>query len=86
MNIGQKIKSLRIAKMLTQNELAGDNITRNMLSRIENGFAAVPDAPGLSIESLNEELIEKFHKKDTPAPWSDTSHWDGEWANDRIWS
>jgi transcriptional regulator with XRE-family HTH domain len=39
MNIGQKIKSLRIAKMLTQNELAGDNITRNMLSRIENGFA-----------------------------------------------
>ena len=54
--------------------------------RIENGFAAVPDAPGLGIESLNEELIEKFHKKDTPAPWSDTSHWDGEWANDRIWS
>lgn len=39
MNIGQKIKSLRIAKMLTQQELAGDSITRNMLSRIENGFA-----------------------------------------------
>ena len=39
MNIGQKIKALRVAKMLTQQELAGDNITRNMLSRIENGFA-----------------------------------------------
>ena len=39
MNIGQKIKTLRIAKMMTQQELAGDNITRNMLSRIENGFA-----------------------------------------------
>jgi transcriptional regulator with XRE-family HTH domain len=39
MKIGQKIKSLRIAKMLTQQELAGENITRNMLSRIENGFA-----------------------------------------------
>lgn len=39
MNIGQRIKSLRIAKMLTQQELAGGNITRNMLSRIENGFA-----------------------------------------------
>ena len=39
MNIGYKIKSLRLAKMLTQQELAGDNITRNMLSRIENGFA-----------------------------------------------
>ena len=39
MIIGQKIKNLRIAKMLTQQELAGDSITRNMLSRIENGFA-----------------------------------------------
>lgn len=61
-------------------ELVNPNI------KIENGFAAVPDAPGLGIESLNEELIAKFHKKDTPAPWSDTSNWDGEWANDRIWS
>ena len=39
MNIGKRIKSLRVAKMLTQQELAGDVITRNMLSRIENGFA-----------------------------------------------
>ena len=39
MNIGQKIKALRVAKVMTQQELAGDNITRNMLSRIENGFA-----------------------------------------------
>ncbi len=39
MNIGNKVKSLRLAKMLTQSELAGDMITRNMLSRIENGFA-----------------------------------------------
>lgn len=39
MNIGSKVKSLRLAKMLTQSELAGDMITRNMLSRIENGFA-----------------------------------------------
>ena len=39
MNIGNKIKTLRLAKMLTQQELAGDMITRNMLSRIENGFA-----------------------------------------------
>ena len=41
MDIGKKIKELRISKMMTQTELAGPEITRNMLSRIENG-AALP--------------------------------------------
>ena len=41
MNIGNKIKSLRVEKLMTQSQLAGDEITRNMLSRIENG-AALP--------------------------------------------
>lgn len=39
MHIGEKIKALRTAKMMTQAELAGDQITRNMLSRIEHGAA-----------------------------------------------
>ena len=39
MNIGKKIKKLRSEKLMTQAELAGDNITRNMLSCIENGTA-----------------------------------------------
>ena len=39
MNIGDKIRSLRTAKLMTQSELAGSEITRNMLSRIENGAA-----------------------------------------------
>ncbi len=39
MNIGQKIRSLRVAKLMTQSELAGNQITRNMLSSIENGAA-----------------------------------------------
>ena len=39
MNIGQKIRSLRVAKLMTQSELAGNQITRNMLSSIENGNA-----------------------------------------------
>ena len=39
MNIGEKIKTLRTAKLMTQSELAGSEITRNMLSRIENGAA-----------------------------------------------
>ncbi len=39
MNIGEKIRSLRVAKLMTQTELAGNQITRNMLSCIENGSA-----------------------------------------------
>lgn len=39
MNIGEKIKTLRTSKLMTQSELAGGEITRNMLSRIENGAA-----------------------------------------------
>ena len=39
MQIGEKIKKLRVAKLMTQSELVGTEITRNMLSRIENGTA-----------------------------------------------
>ena len=39
MNIGEKIRELRVAKLMTQSELAGTHITRNMLSCIENGTA-----------------------------------------------
>ena len=44
MHIGEKIKELRISKCITQAQLAGDFITRNMLSRIESG-AAMPSVP-----------------------------------------
>lgn len=39
MNLGEKIRELRVAKLMTQAELAGTQITRNMLSCIENGSA-----------------------------------------------
>lgn len=39
MNIGNKIKSARVEKKITQKELCGEKITRNMLSAIENGKA-----------------------------------------------
>ena len=39
MTIGEKIKELRQAKFMTQADLAGKQITRNMLSAIENGSA-----------------------------------------------
>ena len=47
MNIGQKIRRLRTEKLMTQAELAGDGMTRNMLSLIEQGRATP------SIQTLN---------------------------------
>ena len=43
-DIGDKIRKLRLDRNMTQAELAGDQITRNMLSRVENG-AALPSLP-----------------------------------------
>jgi transcriptional regulator with XRE-family HTH domain len=42
--IGEKIKMLRQSKLMTQSELAGTQITRNMLSSIEHG-TALPSLP-----------------------------------------
>ncbi len=44
--LGARIREARLKKGLTQSELAGDDVTRNMLSRIENG-AALPSLPTL---------------------------------------
>ncbi len=53
---------------------------------IVNGFARVPEKPGLGIEALNEELIaEHIHEK-YPGQWENTDEWNKEWANDREWS
>ena len=53
MEIGEKIRSLRQSKRMTQTELAGDQITRNMLSLIENG-SALPSLP--TVMYLSERL------------------------------
>ena len=53
---------------------------------IQDGYIAVPDAPGLGIEGLNEELIRSKLHPDFPEAWAPTTQWDNEWANDRQWS
>ena len=53
---------------------------------IEKGFVKVPDAPGLGIEALNEDLIKEKLHQDFPEAWAPTDAWDKEWANDRRWS
>lgn len=88
MNIGQKIKNLRLAKMLTQQELAGDNITRNMLSRIENGFALpsmqtllyLSERLGVPAGYLLAEESEEFgYKKMLSMPEVMRAYHAGEW-------
>lgn len=46
MTLGQKLRALRKQKKMTQSALAGTEITRNMLSRIENDDA-LPSLPTL---------------------------------------
>ncbi|MBQ7184689.1 MAG: mandelate racemase/muconate lactonizing enzyme family protein [Clostridia bacterium] len=53
---------------------------------IRDGFIQVPEGPGLGIESLNEDLLKEHINPDIPGMWEDTSAWDREFSNDRIWS
>jgi L-alanine-DL-glutamate epimerase-like enolase superfamily enzyme len=51
---------------------------------VENGFARVPDGPGLGIE-LNEEVV-KQHLVEGTGYFDPTPEWDKERSNDRLWS
>lgn len=47
-SIGSRICAIRKKRGMTQSQLAGEDVTRNMLSRIENG-AALPSLPTLCV-------------------------------------
>ena len=51
-----------------------------------DGFVKVPDAPGLGIEGINEELLAQHLHPKYPGQWEPTDEWNNEWANDREWS
>lgn len=53
---------------------------------VQNGFITVPDAPGLGIESLNDEVIAGHLHPDIPGLWEPTDRWDNDWSHDRLWS
>lgn len=53
---------------------------------VKDGFIQVPDAPGLGITGLNEELIAEKINPDIPGLWEPTDEWNTEFSNDRIWS
>ncbi|WP_337102120.1 mandelate racemase/muconate lactonizing enzyme family protein [Paenibacillus sp. YIM B09110] len=53
---------------------------------VQNGFIHVPDAPGLGIEELNNEVIAAHLHPEIPGLWLPTDEWNGYWSNDRLWS
>ena len=53
---------------------------------VQNGFTSVTDAPGLGIESLNEELIREHGPMKGKNVWVSTDEWNQETSLDRIWS
>lgn len=53
---------------------------------IQNGYIQVPDAPGLGIESLNDEVIAQHVAPDDPGLWEPTDQWDNDICHDRLWS
>lgn len=53
---------------------------------LQNGFIAVPDAPGLGIEDLNDEVIAQHLHPQIPGLWEETSAWNHFYGNDRLWS
>lgn len=64
MSVGSKIKALRLQRGMTQNELAGDAITRGMLSRIEGG-SANPSMQTLAFLAARLEVPPSFLLEDT---------------------
>ncbi|MDX2306334.1 MAG: mandelate racemase/muconate lactonizing enzyme family protein [Microscillaceae bacterium] len=51
---------------------------------VQQGFAKVPDKPGLGVE-LNDEEVKKHIRKDTQY-FAPTTEWDNERSWDRLWS
>ena len=53
---------------------------------VNRGYIEVPDAPGLGIEALNDEVIREHIHPDVPGLWEPTDEWNSEYSHDRLWS
>ena len=79
LNIGEKIRSARLEMGMSQRQLCGDRITRNMLSQIENGSAS-PSLQTLQMLAqrlhrpvgyfFGEEAAEPENRKTADQAWS----------------
>jgi len=70
LSMGKKIKNLRLKKGMTQAELAGETITRNMLSQVENETAQPSVGTILELAEKLETPAEYFFSEiNTPEPF-----------------
>lgn len=70
LSLGKKIKNLRLKKGMTQAELAGETITRNMLSQIENETAQPSVGTVLELAEKLETPAEYFFSEiNDPEPF-----------------
>ena len=66
MELGQKLKQARLDAGLSQRQLCGDTITRNMLSQIENG-SANPSLATLQVLSARLGKPLSYFREDAPS-------------------
>ncbi|HEX4214638.1 MAG TPA: mandelate racemase/muconate lactonizing enzyme family protein [Candidatus Dormibacteraeota bacterium] len=64
----------------------GDLVTGLPRPLIEDGMIAVPEAPGLGFEDINEEVFREHLDPQSPVYFESTHGWDGESSQDRLWS
>jgi L-alanine-DL-glutamate epimerase-like enolase superfamily enzyme len=53
---------------------------------VEHGFSRISDAPGLGIESINEDLVREHGPVKGKTVWQNTDDFNNETSLDRIWS
>jgi L-alanine-DL-glutamate epimerase-like enolase superfamily enzyme len=53
---------------------------------IQDGVITVPDTPGLGFGEINEDLFRQQLDPRDPVFFAESSHWDGEFSHDRLWS
>ena len=46
----------------------------------------MPDAPGLGIENLEDDVMREHLHPDYTDMWADTADWDNDYSHDRTWS
>ena len=61
--LGRRLKEARLARRMTQSEVVGDFITRNMLSQIESG-SAMPSVKTLEYLSKRLEIPFQLLRED----------------------
>lgn len=53
---------------------------------IRGGFIAPNDKPGLGFDDLDDEVLQAHLMPGTGGVWDDTSRWDREYSNDKLFS